>query len=160
MRELFEVAELLRIAVEDEKTGVAFYVKVADQVENSQLKKIFADLAEQEKHHQKRFEQMLQDSKSHAPKEQYAGEYTTYLRTLMTDRAFPDEAAAMQLAEQCEDDKAVVELATRFERDTLMLMNEMRGMVSDRNKDIVNEIIIEEQGHLVALAEAWQKLAG
>ena len=59
MAEQFEVTELVKIAVEDETSGVAFYSTMAGRAKDPQLKKVFADLAEQEKYHQKRFEVML-----------------------------------------------------------------------------------------------------
>jgi len=37
-------------------------------------------------------------------------------------------------------------------------MNEMRGMVRQKDRDIVDELIREEQQHVVDLTEARQKL--
>ena len=48
----------------------------------------------------------------------------------------------------------------RFERDTLILMNEMRGMVREKDRNIVDELIAEEQSHLVVLSQVRQKLSG
>jgi hypothetical protein len=49
-------------------------------------------------------------------------------------------------------------LATRFERDTLILMNEMRKLVPEKDGAIVEELASEEQAHLVTLTEAQQRL--
>ena len=156
MAELVEVAELVKVAVEDEKSGVAFYSKLAET--SQKLKKTFSELAAQEKVHQKRFEEMLAQLGSHAPREQYPGEYTDYLQTLTSTRAFPDEQAALRAAEQCADDAAAVDLASRFERDTLILMNEMRSMVPPKHKDLIDELTREEQEHLVTLTQARREL--
>ena len=156
MAELFEVAELVKVAIEDEKTGVAFYSKLAQT--SDRLRDTFADLAEQEKYHQKRFEEMLAGLGRHKPKEQYPGEYLEYLNTLTRDRAFPDQQTAVRMAESCSGDKAAIDLASRFERDTLILMNEMRGLVPQKDRAIVEELAKEEQAHLVTLAQARQQL--
>ncbi len=58
---LFHIAELVRIGVEDEKSGVAFYSALAQKTRNPELKKTYAGLAEQERYHQKRFEKTLED---------------------------------------------------------------------------------------------------
>jgi rubrerythrin len=58
------------------------------------------------------------------------------------------------MANQCAGDAEAIDLACRFERDTLILMNEMKGLLPDEDQVIVNEIIREEQSHLVALADA------
>ena len=158
MAELFEVKELVEIAVEDERTGVAFYARLANRARDAELQRTFADLAEQERYHQKRFERMLADLGGHKPREQYPGEYMAYLRTLTNERAFPDEATAMKMADQCPDDAAAIALASRFERDTLMLMHEMRSLVPQRDKAIVDELTREEQAHLVTLAQARRRL--
>ena len=40
------------------------------------------------------------------------------------------------------------------EEKAMILMNEMRSLVPEKDKPVVDEITREEQGHLVALAEA------
>jgi len=158
MSELFEVAELVRIAVEDEKSGVAFYSALAGKARGGALRKTFAELAEQEKFHRDRFQQMLDGLGAHKAPERYAGEYTGYLRALTEDRAFPDEQTAARMAAECPDDASALELAVRFERDTLLLMNEMQRLVAEKDAAIVRELAQEEQSHLVVLADARRKL--
>ena len=81
-----------------------------------------------------------------------------YLRTLTDNRAFPDEKTAAAMADECADDAAALDLASRFERDTLILMNEMRSLVPEKDRPVVDELAKEEQGHLVTLAKAHQEL--
>ena len=154
MSELFEVAELVKVAVDDEATGVVFYNAIAEKVTNPKLKKLFADLAEEELYHKTRFEQMLADLGPKVSREEYPGQYTEYLRALTGERAFPDEQTAMQIAAECDSDAEAVNISSRFERDTLVLMNEMRHLVPDKDQAVVDELIREEQGHLVQLAQA------
>jgi rubrerythrin len=158
MAEQFEVAELVKIGVEDERTGVAFYTRLSQSVDNSELRGIFADLAEQEKYHQKRFEDMLQRLGGVKTAEEYAGQYMAYLSALTSDRAFPDPETAEKAAEACGSDAAAVALASRYERDALLLMNEMRSLVPEKDRGVVDELAREEQGHLVTLSEARRKV--
>jgi rubrerythrin len=158
MAEQFEITELVKIAVEDEISGVAFYSTLAGKAKDQQLRKTFAELAEQEKYHQKRFEAMLAGLGGYRAPEQYSGEYMAYLQVLTSARAFPDPQAARKAAEQCPTDGAALALATRFERDTLMLMNEMRKLVPAKDGAVVEELASEEQAHLVTLTEARQRL--
>ena len=160
MAQMFTVAEVVNVGVEDERSGVAFYSALAKSASDSGLRKTFARLAEEEQGHQRRFEQMLRDlGHVHVP-EQYAGEYGAYVQALTSSRAFPDEETAAAMARDCSDDTVAVDLAIRFERDTLVLMHEMQQMVPQDNAAIVEELKREEQGHLVVLAEAKGKLAG
>ena len=161
MSKMFQIAELVQVGIDDEKSGVAFYSALAEKVKDPELRKTFADLAEQERYHQRRFEQMLKDmGGEYKPAETYPDEYLAYVHTLTTQRAFPDEQAAIKAAADCADDLSAVDLSLRFERDTLILMNEMRGMVREQDRKIVDELIGEEQSHLVVLAKARQDLTG
>ncbi len=158
MREVFEAPELVRVAVEDEKTGVAFYTAMAAKAATDRLRDVFTDLAAQELFHQKRFQDMLDSMGNFLPREQYSGEYMAYLRTLTHTRAFPDERTALRMVHHCADEAGLLDLAARFERDTLILLNELKEMVDPRDRPLVEDIAREEQGHLVTLAEAKAKL--
>jgi rubrerythrin len=154
MRELFNVAELVRIAIEDETSGVVFYDQIAKKTANPQLKKIFEGLAAQERYHKKRFEEMYESLGARPQREEYPGEYSQYLRTLTDGRAFPDPQTASRKALECATDAQAIDLASQFERDTLILVSEMKGLLPESDAAIVNELIREEQSHLVTLGEA------
>ncbi|HUT58600.1 MAG TPA: ferritin family protein, partial [Phycisphaerae bacterium] len=68
MREVFEVPELVRVAVEDERTGVGFYSALAESAKTAEFKTLWAGLADQEKYHLERFGKMLDEMGDHAPK--------------------------------------------------------------------------------------------
>lgn len=158
MRELLNVEDLVEIAVEDEASGVAFYSAMAQRTSEAELKAVFARLAEEEGHHQQRFQDIRRRMGPPATREEWAGQYQTYLQTLTSGRAFPDPQSAIDRARSCRGDLAALDLADRFERDTLMLMNELRGMLPAQDQAVVAKLVEEEQGHLVALAEARRKL--
>jgi len=160
MGEVFNVAEVVRVAVEDERSGVAFYSALAEKARDPKLRETFADLSAQEKVHQKRFEEMLAALGDYKAPERYSDEYVSYLGVLTRDRAFPDEQAARDRAADCGDDAAALELASRFERDTLILMEEMQKLVRDKHREIIDEMADEERDHLVALDAARRRLAG
>jgi len=160
MGELFDVAELVRVAIEDERTGSAFYAAAAKRAKDPGLKATFADMASQERYHQARFEKMLAELGEVKPPEQYSGEYASYLGALTKDRAFPDEASARATAEACENDLTSVNVALGFERKTLNLVNEMGLLIPEDAKGVVDDITCEEQAHLVSLLEAREALTG
>ena len=160
MSNVFDVSELVRIGVEDEKSGVAFYTVLAEKATSPGLRQTYVRLAEQEQHHYERFKKMLAELGEYQPHESYTGEYMAYLKTMLADRAFPDEQTALAKANACEDDAQGLAMATRFERDTLLLMNEMRSLVPEKARGVVDELAREEQSHLVELAEARTQLTG
>jgi len=160
MASMFDVSEVVQVAVNDEKTGVAFYTALAAKAKDPALRAAFAGLANQERFHQKRFEVMLKDLGDYKPPEQYSDEYVTYVNALTGDRAFPDEAGAVKAANKCRTDLDALQVALEMERDTLVLMHELRKMVGDKDRILVDELIREEQQHVADLAAAKKRLAG
>ena len=160
MGKLFEVSEMVRVAAEDEKAGIAFYTTLAAETKNPNLRETFEQMAQQEQFHYQRCLEMLEALGGHVAAETYPDEYGSYLHALTSDRAFPDEADARRQARECQDDLAGLDLALRFERNTLVLLNEMRVLAPDQHKDIVAEITAEEQSHMVTLLEARASLMG
>jgi rubrerythrin len=158
MSELFEVPEMVRVAVEDERTGVAIYTALAASAQAPAIRALFQKLIGQEKFHQMRFEAILEQLGGHAPREQYEGEYVAYLQTLTSTRAFPTPAAAEEAARRCATDAEAVSLSLQYERDTLALINELRELVGPKHKDVVETIAREERGHIVVLADAKRKM--
>ena len=160
MGEMFDIAELLRVGVNDEKSGVAFYSALAGKCEDAELKQTFSDLADQERFHQRRFEEMLATIGEHKSAEQYGGEHVSYLEAMTGLLAFPDEESAARQARETADDAAAVDLSLRFERDTLNLMHEMKPLVPAKDHDIMDQLINEERAHVVTLAAVAQRLKG
>ena len=158
MAGMFEVTELVKVGVEDERTGVAFYMAASERSREEGLKRVFADLAEQERFHEKRFKKLLSDLGDYKSPERYGGEYASYLEALTTSRAFPTQEAALDAVGKTADDLSLVKMASRFERDTLVLMGEMRKLVREQDRTIIDQLIAEEQGHLVTLSVAKDKL--
>lgn len=155
---LFDIAELVRIGVEDEKSGTAFYSQLAQTTTSADLKAFYADLAEQEKRHEKRFQDLLADLGTYTPTESYDGEYISYLRAMLDSRAFHDPITARKIAAEIgTDDDAALSMAIRFERDTLVMLNELREMVPERDRPVVDDLAREEQGHLVDLNRALKQ---
>jgi len=155
---MFDVKELVKVAVQDEKSGVVFYTDAAAKTEDPDLKETFTTLAEQERSHQQQFEGMLAELGDYKSPEGYSGEHSAYLTALASDRAFPTEAAASEAITRCSGDRDILELALRIERDTLILMEEMQKLVAERNRDIVETLANEERSHVVMLTAARDRL--
>ena len=64
------------------------------------MKALFLRLVGQERFHQMRFQNILDQMGGHSPHEDYDGEYAAYLRTLTSTRAFPEPKEAVEAARQ------------------------------------------------------------
>ena len=154
---LFEMGELLNVAVKDEETGIAFYSALADAAENREIKEAVLAIAEQEKFHRDRFKKMLDEMGDFKPSEQYPGEYEAYLKILLYNRAFPEPAVAAERVRQVSFEEAI-NIALQLEKDTLLFLQEMKELVPDSNASLVQQIIDEERAHVVDLTDLKQKL--
>ena len=155
---LFEVSELINVAVKDEETGIEFYSALADATKTPEIKEAILAIAEQEKAHRDRFKDMLTQVGDYKPHEEYAGQYGEYLRVLLENRAFPEPPAAAQRAREASSDAEAIDIALGLEKDTLLFLQEMKGLVPESNADLVEEIIKEEREHVVDLTNLRTKL--
>lgn len=159
MARRFDVREMLRVAVLDERSGTRLYRDLAGRARNDELRRTFADLAEQEKHHEKRFQEMLDALGEAEPAEQYPDEYVDYLEALVVQGVRQD---AHEQGARCTDDVEAVSLAIRFEREQLFLQRDIADVLGGEHEHraILDQIIQEERGHLVTLSKAKRKLTG
>jgi len=114
-------------------------------------------IAQQEKMHEKRFAELLEQVEAREPEESYPGEYEAYLNNLMRNKMFPDGEAAQNAARN-KSDKEAVEFALQAEHATLNLLNELRKHIDPRDLEVVDLTIDEEKGHIDQLNDLLQKL--
>ena len=74
MSDIFTIQEVIEICIEIEKNGVKFYRSLLQSADTSRLKELFAYLAQEEKRHIARFEEILESVGGYQISEIY---YTT-----------------------------------------------------------------------------------
>ncbi len=154
MSVLFTGKEILDMAVQIEKNGEAFYTELAGKAEKDAVRERAKYLAEQEVEHAATFKAMLEGiSDAGAPPESYPGEYLAYVDALVSTRAFTDEGQARAAAGGVKNDLEAINMALGAEKDTIIFYYEMLRFVGDKDTDVVNRIIKEEQSHVKILAE-------
>jgi len=156
MSNLFLASEILEMNVMEERNGAAFYTALANNTRNSVLRNAALDIARQEKSHEKRFEQMLEQAERRQPAETYQGEYDAYLQNLLRNKMFADEQDAIATAAGMKERDAL-EFALRTEQATLNLLHELEKHIDPRELPLVQETIHEEEGHIVQLNQILQQ---
>ncbi|MFP4058007.1 MAG: ferritin-like domain-containing protein [Candidatus Brocadiia bacterium] len=156
---LFNVSEIVQMAIDEEHNGYFFYNALADCADSPKLQETARRLAEQEKYHEKRFIEMRDRLGAYQPPEQYPGEYADYVNVLVGGRVFPDEEGAVKLAQEAGGDADAVDTAILFEKNTLLFLNEMRTLVPEKDRQTIDELTDEERQHLVDLSAVRGELA-
>lgn len=152
MWKIFKGTEIVEFAVRIEQNGYAFYEKVESLVKNPAAKELLAFLKEEEQKHEKVFREMLGKLDSLNVRETYAGEYEEYLKALVDNHVFGTEGAAEKAVAKIENEIDVLNTALGFEKDTILFFRELKELVSEKDQQVVEQLIKEEQSHLRKLA--------
>jgi len=158
---VFTAAEALSIALKIEKNGEAFYRAAAGRMAEGEVRTVLEDLAVQEERHYRAF-QKLADRVGHPPA--LSGpewdEYDEYVHTALENALFAGPDKALAAAEGVQTAEEALRMALGFEKDTLIFFYDLREMLPEGDREIVDTIIREEKGHVRRLARLLGALAG
>ena len=155
----FSGSELINIAIDIERRGIAFYDTMTRSTDNDAAHDAFQNLADMEREHMLIFQGMLGEADKHQSPETYTEEYTAYLNALIDNAVFTDDLVDSQMATQADSDIGVVELAISAEKDSILFYYEMKETMPRQAQPTVNRIITEEKLHLRQLSELKKQLA-
>ncbi|SIN70804.1 ferritin-like domain-containing protein [Halodesulfovibrio marinisediminis] len=159
MASFFRANEIAKFAVEIEKKGREFYLRLEKAAQTPETCELFHYLAVEETKHQKIF-QSLQDRLGEIELPAWATneEYGSYIQGLIESHAlFSDQAVERRMAAM-EDEKEAIRMAMSFEKDSILFFVEMESFVPDSEKEAVRECIQEERLHLIRLQNMYTKL--
>lgn len=148
----FHANEIAKTAVEIERKGRAFYLRLADEAKGEKTRELFRYLAEEEAKHEQIFAKLFDrlgdvDLPAWATNE----EYSVYMQGLIESHAlFSDDRVERHVAAM-EDEKEAVLMAMSFEKDTLLFFAEMESLVPENERQAVRDCMAEERVHLSRL---------
>lgn len=154
----FSGSELVDIAINIERDGIAFYDIMARSTKNAVTRDLFKYLADSEREHIRIFQGMLAEADMWQMPEAYAQEYTAYLRALVDSTIFTEGKITSEVATDVVNNIQALELAIDAEKDSILFYNEMKEVTSQRAQVMVNKIIAEEKSHIEKLSGLKKKL--
>jgi rubrerythrin len=159
MAEFFSASDIVGTAIEIERRGRNVYTKAAAAATNPDVKRFLKFFAGEEARHQAIFEAMGDRvGKAEIPAGSDADEYMDYVQALLDSHAlFCGGAPEKDLADAA-DAEAAIELASRFEKDTILYFREMMDLLPANEAGIVKQCLEEERGHLRMLRGMLAKL--
>ena len=157
MADLIAANEIVRMSVEEERTGEIFYSAWAAHTRNPAVKAEAGRIAAMEAHHKAIFEKLLEKLGEPAGAESHEGEYREYLDALMGDKAFPDADAGRKLAESLSDADAI-NVALKTEQKALLLYSFLEKQLSPAQRKFIATVIEEERTHVVDLTRLKMKV--
>ena len=151
-------SEVVELGIQVEKNGRDFYNSLVDSSKDQKAKEIFRFLADAEADHIAAFKKILSSVSSYEPKEAYPDEYFTYMHAIASGHVFTKENAGKDIARTIKTEAAAIDMALKFEKDSILLFDQMKRLLPDKDKAVVAELINQEQGHIIRLYELKEKL--
>lgn len=152
MAYFFHANEIAQTAMEIERKGRAFYLRLVDAAKTEKVKKLFQYLAEEEAKHEKIFSSLKDRlGKVELPAWASNEEYTTYIQGLIESHALFSDGMVEKRMAAIEDEKEAVLMAMTFEKDTLLFFAEMESLVPENERQAIQECMDEERLHLSRL---------
>ena len=153
MGERFSASEIVQIGIQIEKNGKDFYDAVTESSQRDKVKEVFKFLAKEEEKHIRIFSDILSGFEKYEPSEAYTDEYFSYLKALSDTYVFTKENKGREIARNVKDDIKAIDLGIGFEKESILLYLEMKNLVWEEGKAIIDKLIEEERSHLRKLTE-------
>lgn len=162
MGQILNADELFKIGVQIEKNGKEFYLAAADNTDDRDLKKMFAELAKWEGRHVSLFEEFRANIPA-ALKNEFAydpeNSIHLYLKSVADSTVFVKNDDSEKNVKSCRSAREVLEKALVFEKDSVVFYSSMKQIVPDAlGKSEIDKLIIEELYHVGLLTKEIQNL--
>jgi len=155
----FSGSELINVAINIERRGIAFYDVMAKSSDNAAARHIFQQLADMEREHIRVFQDMLPEADAFPIPELFSEEYAGYLQALVSSAVFTDDTVISETAIQVDSDIKALELGISAEKDSILFYYQMKDIMPERTHSTMDKIIIEEKSHLAQLSGLKKELA-
>jgi rubrerythrin len=147
--------DILDFAVQFEQKSVYFYENISKYIKNIMVKGIFAELAAEEMKHIKAFQNMIILSR----KEQYdkisLPEHIKYLHDHINTNYFSREMLSGKI-KMVRDVESAFEFATSIELDQILFYNEIKNILAEKDRGLIEEIVNEERKHFIKIMQMKQ----
>lgn len=142
MQEVFLLEDVLNVLIQLEGFGNVHYMRLAALTPELEVKKLFNELAKQEKHHQQIYEaykvKYIQFNSS-----QLSSEYQDYLRALIQSSIqFLSQENAFNTFEQGFGQ------AVQLEKETILFLTEIKALLPVEHHVEMDALCLEERRHL------------
>ena len=144
--------EIVEIAIRLEKRGEVFYTGAAATATSDSVRALFEDLAEQEHHHHRAFQQMGRDVVELALSPDQWDQFQAYAGALLQQSLFDRPGGALSPDAENMDEEEALQAALEFEKETLLFFYELRDAVRGPGQRVVERIVQEEKQHIQRLS--------
>ncbi len=153
MGNIFVGGEIVEIGIQIENNGRDFYNALVKQSKNQKAQEVFRFLAGEEDKHIKVFQGILDKTQKFTPQGLDAGDYLGYMKALAGEHIFTQKDRGVEIAQNTKSDKEAVDVAIRFEEDSIIFYSGMKKIVPEYDYKVIEALIIQEENHLRQLLD-------
>lgn len=144
MANLFCASEVIEINIEARKRGLDFYNRVVKKTKSNDVKETFKWLATREAGQITLLNQILSKIEVCQPFELYPDEYSLYIQAMLKRHTF-NNVKKKDILKNIKTNADAVETAIAYEKDSLLILHEMKTFVRKNELKIINKLIKETQ---------------
>ncbi len=152
---IFKPSEIFQFAIKIEENGERFYRKMAEKLDDKKVKELFSVLADEEIKHRLTYEGMVSQIEQYEPFETFSGEYFAYLRAYADNHIFTKEKLNEEMA-NITDAASALKFAIDRELDSILYYQEVKKLVPEKQRNVIDKIIDEERRHFTTLSSCKQ----
>jgi rubrerythrin len=147
----FTPADAMECAVKIEENGETFYRRMAEKLDDPELKKLFTFLVGEEAKHRKTYAKMLTKIEKYRDEGTYSEEYYAYLQAYVNKVIFSPERLEEEM-NRITSTAAAIDFAIKAELETILYYEEMKKLVKEESHETIERIIEEERKHFLELS--------
>ncbi|KAF0121284.1 MAG: hypothetical protein FD151_1306 [bacterium] len=144
----FSGGEIIEVALQIERNGLAFYRSMAGSTEHGDVKNLFNHLADEEEKHIKSFQSLYKYFKDYKPTIRDEEEYYDYIRMLAAMNVFTKKEGIHEVLNKVKDKKDALDMAIGFEKESILFFVGIKGLAREPQRDAIEELVHQEQEHL------------
>ncbi len=150
---MFRASEMLQMAIEIERAGLAFYDACVEAADDKRVSEAFQFMAGEEKRHIEVFKHMEEPLAHYELPETYPGEVQAYMRALIQERVFAGPELGAEQAQATKNPFQAIAVAIGLEKDSILFYEAMKQLVRSSEAEAIDEVISEERTHIRRLVD-------
>ena len=155
---VLQPSDIVDIGIEKEIKRRDFYALAAEHFSGSaELAGLFGRLRDWEEAHIKKFKRIREDVKGGNYAESYPGEIHEYMAAVVDSDLYENlDAESFALAIKTPEE--ALDAGIGFEKDAILFFGGLAIFVDPKSREVIQELIAEEQQHMLQLFEMKKKL--
>jgi rubrerythrin len=148
----FSGTALIDIATGIESRGMAFYDVMAESAKSESAQNVFRMLADAEREHLRVFESLRGEAANYGVPGIYPHADNDYIQALLNTAIFNDKFAISEMSSRTRNDRDALEAGIDAEKDSILFYYQLKEMMPEQLRPLVDKILEEERNHLILLS--------